>query len=172
MTTTRRFFLIALALLFAGTVEAQTLAVRTTLAANVAGDTPGPADRVIQVTSNTGFTVGNFVWIDFEQMRITAINGTAISVVRGVNGTRTAAHDNTDGVITGTGAGGIDGSGHFHTRDPDTGGDCTRGSGEAAFLPWINVVSGWMWTCDNGITADWSGTLKSHQTVASEPTSF
>lgn len=164
-----RFFLIA-ALLIGGSVwsaDAQTLATRTTWSANVAAD-----DRVVNVTSATGFTVGNYIWSDFEVMRITAISGTAISVVRGQMGTRAEAHDNADGVITGTGTGGASGQGHFWSRDPDTGQDCTRGEGQATHLPVINVREGWLWTCDNGVTADWTGTLKGARTVDSEPTSF
>lgn len=154
--------LLAAALILAGAhgASAQVVATRTTLAANAAA-----TDPTITVTSGTGFTVGNMVWVDFEQMRITAVNGAVITVTRGQNGTAAQAHDNTDGVITGAGD-------HFHTNPPDTGADCTRGSGQAAYSPWIDVRSGWIWVCDNNITADWSGTLKSHKTVDSEPTSF
>ena len=152
--------LAALMPLWSGLAEAQTVASRTTFAANATAD-----DNFITVTSNTGFTVGNQVWADFEQMTITSISGTRIGVRRGQNGTRAQAHDNTDGVITGASA-------HFHNDDPDTGADCTRGAGQAAYSPWINTRTGWIWVCDNNITADWSGTLKSHKTVDCEPTSF
>lgn len=68
----------------------------TTLAAAVAA-----ADGIINVTSATGITgpginrttVTN-VWIDRECMAVTGVNGTAISVTRGVDGSLREAHVN------------------------------------------------------------------------------
>lgn len=133
---------------------------RTTWAANVS-----ETDTAVRVTSATGFTVGNFIWSDFEQMAIQAVSGTTITVRRGVNGTAAQAHDSGDSALTG-------GAQYFHTNDPDLGQDCTRGVGQAAYSPWINVRSGWISVCDNGVTADWSQTRKFQQTPNSEPTSF
>lgn len=148
--------------LLIGTVvpaSAQSVATTTTLAANA-----GATDTVITVTSNTGFTAGNFVWADAEQMLIRAVSGTAITVQRGVNGTAARAHDNAERIITG-------GSDYFKTNDPDFGADCTRGQGQAAFLPWINVRNGLIWTCASGQT-NWSATSTQVVTFNSIPTSF
>ena len=154
----------ALALIWAVPTSAQTLMTSTTLAANVSGDTDGPAAVVITVTSGTGFTVGNYVWVDSEQMLITAVNSAAITVRRGQNGTRTAAHDNTDRVYTGAG-------GHFHSNDPDYGRDCTRGAGQATFMPWINARAGTFWVC-RAESSTWNGTSAATLTYDSRPTSF
>ena len=176
MKTITRVFLIASALsagfaLWPHTLIAQcsvqagvsnpTCTTRTTLAANAAAD-----DSVINVTSATGFTANNKIWVDFEQMHIISVTGTLIRVRRGDNGTRSEAHDNADAVFTGDPA-------HFQTSDPNFGQDCTRGTGQAAYLPWINVRTGWMWTCDNGLTTtDWRATQKGLRTLDSEPTTF
>lgn len=164
---TRRFtYLLTLGLLLglADSTTAQTLMTTTTLAANVSGDADGPAATVITVTSGTGFTVNNFVWADSEQMLITAVSGTAITVRRGQNGTRTAAHDNTDRIYTGV-------ADHFHPTDPDYGRDCTRGAGQAAYMPWINVRAGTFWTCNLG-TNIWAGTSAATIVFDSRPTTF
>lgn len=171
---TLRFLLIAAGflVLVPSTVAAQCIGAaavcitRTTLSADVSSTA-----TVISVTSATGFTVGNGVWIDFELMDITSITGTSISVNRGQRGTRAMAHDNGDGVFTGVDAGGPLGAGHFNVSDPDFGQDCTRGAGQATHLPWINIRTGWMWTCDyNG--ADWTATVKSPLSLNSEPAAF
>jgi len=146
MHTIQRACLIALLLLVSvSAAQAQTLMSTTTLAAN-ASETA----TVFTVTSATGFTVGNYVWVDSEQALIVSITGTAIGVRRGQNGTRADAHDNSDRVYTGA-------SSHFHTNDPDYGADCTRGAGDAAFMPWINVRGGFFWVCRNE-SSTWNGT--------------
>lgn len=161
-------FVMALAglVLWPVTLEAQcgtagpTCMVRTTLNGNVDN-----SQTVITVTSGTGFTAGNQIWIDYEQMDIVAVSTTRITVRRGRNGTQAQAHDDADGIWTGDPA-------HFHTNDPDVGQDCTRGAGQAAYSPWINVHTGWIWICDNGVTAEWTGTVTSARTVGSLPTTF
>lgn len=175
-----RFFLItaAILLLCGGSASAQcitpayggtpTCMTRTTLSANAA-----VTDTVIQVTSATGFTVGNGLYVDFEQMRIVAISGTSITVARGQNGTRAEAHDNSDGVFTGVDNGGPRGGGHFNTQDPQFGQDCVRGQSEATHLPWINVRSGAIWTCDvDSATSEWEATRKPNITAGSELEQF
>lgn len=160
MHTIRRAALIALLLLVGvSAAQAQTLMNTTTLAAN-ASETA----TVFSVTSATGFDVGDYVWVDSEQALVTAVSGTAISVRRGQNGTRARAHDNTDRVYVGA-------SDHFHTNDPDYGADCTRGSGDAAFMPWINVRGGFFWTCRSE-TSTWNGTSAATVTYDSRPVTF
>ena len=172
MKTLIRFSLMAIALaalpvFWPVVVEAQcgtsgpTCMTRTTLSANVS-----ETQNFITVTSATGFTALNFVWVDAEQMQITAISGTRIAVIRGINGTPQQDHDNTDGAMTGASA-------HFHTNDPNFGQDCTRGVGEAAYSPWINVRTGWIWTCDAySATGEWRATHKPQMDQNSEPTTF
>ena len=172
MKTLRLFLLLAAALIgLSVPVQAQTVATTTTLAANMTA-----TDTVATVTSASGFTVGDFLYIDAEQMRITAISGTAISVQRGVNGTAARAHDNAERIIEGP-------ADHFHTNPPDYGQDCTRGSGQAAFSPWIDVrgqpggLGPAIWMCggsgQNGQSGlSWTATTTAPLTLGSIPTSF
>lgn len=143
-------------------LAAQTVATTTTLAANATA-----TDTVITVTSATGFTVGDYVWADYEQMLIRAISGTRITVQRGVNGTAARAHDNTERVIEGP-------SDHFKTNDPDFGADCARGVGQAAYSPWINVRNGYVWMCgeSGGGGTAWTATVVAPLTLNSIPSSF
>lgn len=144
---------------------AQTLATTTTLAADMTATA-----TVMTVTSGTGFTAGNFVWADSEKMLIRSVNSTAITVQRGVDGTGARAHDNAERVLTGA-------DDFFHANDPDYGQDCTRGSGQAAFLPWINVRTGTLFACPTtagttGSTGSWAATNTAPVTYNSIPTSF
>ena len=140
--------------------EAQTVATTTTLAADLAATA-----TTMTVTSATGFTVGNSLLIDAEVMVIRAVSGTAVTVGRGQQGTAVRAHDNAERIITGA-------SNHFNTQDPDYGQDCTRGSGQAAFSPWINVRTGTVWICFGTGASVWSGTNTQGLTFNSIPTSF
>lgn len=157
---TIRLSLIALLVIgWASLASAQTSMTTTTLAANQTA-----TDQFMTVTSATGFTVGNYVWVDSEQQLIVSVTGTRIGVRRGQNGTRTAAHDNTDRVYTGA-------SDHFHTNDPDYGADCTRGTGQAAFTPWLNVREGFLWYC-RAETSTWMGTSAATVVFDSRPVTF
>lgn len=146
-------------------VSAQTVATTTTLSADL---TAGATQ--LSVTSASGFTVNNFLWVDHELMQIRAVSGTAITVLRGQNGTRQMAHDNAERVVTGA-------ANHFNAVDPNFGADCTRGSGEAGFLPWVNIRTGVIWTCggsgQNGVSGlAWAATNVQPITFNSIPTSF
>ena len=158
MKTSRILLTLAL-VVWALPVQAQVTMTTTTLAANQSADA-----TVMTVTSATGFTVGNFVWVDSEQQQITAINGTAITVRRGQNGTAARAHDNTDRIYTGA-------SQHFQTQDPDYGADCTRGAGQATHMPCINVRTGNFWVCRSE-SSTWNGTNASTLTYDSRPAQF
>ena len=144
-----------------------TCTTRTTLSVNV-----DSSQTVITVASGTDIAAGDALWVDFEQMDVTAVSSTRITVRRGVNGTAAQAHDSGDNIYSGDDTGGPTGSGHFNTGDPDWGQDCTRAQGQASHLPWINVRTGAMWTCDNGLTADWSQTRKPPTTLSSSPNEF
>lgn len=67
----------------------------------------GAADaytNVINVTSATGFAAGSYCQVDSELMKIQAVNGTSISVFRGVRGTQALAHTLYALVTVGTAA--------------------------------------------------------------------
>lgn len=116
-------------------VQAQTYMTLTTLAAAVNDN-----QTTITVASNSGFTVGNYVWMNNEACEIRAINGASITCIRGVLGTRGSAQANSDPIVTG-------GLNHFKQVDPDTGEACTEGTGQALYLPWINVQRNILWQC-------------------------
>lgn len=67
------------------------MALTTTTAASAILAT----DAVVNVTSATGFTVGNFLRVDTEMMRVTVVpaTGTLIGVIRGIDGTAVVAHN-------------------------------------------------------------------------------
>jgi hypothetical protein len=52
----------------------------------------GALDNIISVTSATGFVAGSYILVDSELMKIQVVNGTQISVFRGVRGTQAVAH--------------------------------------------------------------------------------
>lgn len=60
------------------------------------------SDNVIKVASATGFAAGNYVTVDQEKMRIAQnyVSGTTIPVLRGQDGTATAAHPTAAKCIT------------------------------------------------------------------------
>ena len=60
--------------------------------------------NIINVTSATGFAAGSYCQIDSEVMKIQVVNGTSISVFRGVRGTQAVAHTLYALVTVGTAA--------------------------------------------------------------------
>lgn len=170
MKTTLRTILCTAALLlaFAWPASAQRLLTTTTLNANVAA-----ADNTITVTSTTGFTVGQLIFVDWELMRIQSMNGVAgtatiVTVTRGVDGTARRAHDNAERILVSV----INTD--FHNTDPDFGADCTRGSGQAAISPWVNTTTGNIFMCgaSGGSGTAWTVTNVIPLTNGSIPTSF
>jgi len=160
------FILVILALLVSALpASAQTVATRTTLSGAITATA-----TTITLASGTGFTAGNFVYVDNEVMRIVSVSGANITVQRGQLGTVARAHANAEPVITGA-------AGHFQTTDPDYGATCTRGSGQAVFLPRINVLNGLVWQCggeaENGRSGlAWTATTTSPVTYNSIPGAF
>jgi hypothetical protein len=63
-------------------------------------------DNTIAVTSATGFAAGNMIIVDQEVMKVvqTYVSGTTIGVIRGQNGTVTAAHPTSANITTGLGS--------------------------------------------------------------------
>lgn len=146
---------------------AQQVAATTTLSAAVTST----ANTIRVATATTGpnaFQVNNYVWADFEAMQITAINGTTITVQRGQLGTAARAHASGNRVIAGA-------LPVFQQVDPTTlNGTCARGSGEAAYSPWINVRTGVISMCggSGGSGTTWTQTSRAPLTLNSIPTSF
>ena len=145
---TFRMMLIGLAALLAlsSPAYAQRLLDNTTLAANLS-DTA----TTVTLTSNDAAAVGEFIVADREVMRITSVSTTdeTVTVQRGQGGTAAGAHDNAETAFVVAG-------GDLKTVDPSYGADCTRGTGQAAVLPWINTRNGNIWKClPSGV---WNGT--------------
>ena len=156
-----RFLLLFVAVLgLPALAQAQVVAARTTLSSAIT-----ETATTLVVASATGFTVNNPLIIGNEVMTITAISGTTITVRRSQMGTVEQAQVSGAAVVTGA-------SNHFQTADPDWNAACTRGQGDAAYSPWINVRTGTFWICDNGAVTDWSGTRLPVITNSSRPTSF
>jgi len=165
---------------------------QTTLAANVNGQYLGsvfganvPAPVLIQVASatnivginpNLGITASQpnqtYLFIGREQMRVTAVNGTQLTVVRGVNGTVATPHPSGDMVLFGPAR-------FFYVNDPggtpsSFGGVSNVGCTPANVVvtPWLNIRTGEQWICSS-VTNTWvpgwnnSGPPQATATVAS-----
>lgn len=126
---------------------AQRIITSTTLTPAISATT-----TTFVVGSLTNVAVGQFAFADSELMQVTAINTTAVSVTvqRGVGGTRAQAHAAAERIF-------ITAGGDYRTTDPDYGAACTRGTGQAAVLPWINTRNGNVWSC-LGNNSTWNGT--------------
>lgn len=143
----RLLILLAIVGLWAVPIGAQviaTMSTNTTLSAAM-----NASQTTMLVGSATGFTVGNFAWTGLEVVRITSVSGTTIGVQRGQMGTVSRGHASSQIVVTGAAQ-------HFQQTDPDTKAACTAGSGQAGWLPWINVTTGNVWVCTLGSV--WVGT--------------
>src|SRR6266550_214365 len=175
ITLTKLFAtLIVLAALAIPSFAQQNSLGQTTLAAAVGGTYIGsgsatnvPAPTLVQVASVTsivGITPNlsitasqpnqTYIYVGREQMRVTAVNGTQLSVVRGVNGTVAAPHPNGDMVLFGPPR-------FFYVNDP--GGITTAGTGVSGVActaanvivsPWLNIRTGAQWLCST-ITGTW-----------------
>jgi hypothetical protein len=161
---TIRYILLAVALaLGALPASAQTIISRTTVSAAVSATA-----QSIVVASATGFTVGNFAWLDMEAVQITSVSGTTIGIQRGQIGTAARAHASGRAILTGN-------IQHFQQTDPTTlNGTCSRGVGEAAYSPWINVRTGVISLCGQSSAGGttWTQTVTAPLTLNSIPTSF
>ena len=168
MRTLMRTLCAALALLVltAWPAQAQRLLTTTTLNAAMTA-----TDDVMTVTSTTGFVVNQLVLVDFEIVRIQSLlNGAAgtatlVGVARGVDGTNARAHANSKRILI------TQQVNDFKHNDPDWSAACTRGTGQAAILPWVNSSTGWIWNCTAGGTV-WAATVAPTVTYGSIPTSF
>lgn len=174
-TLTKLFATLAvLAALAIGTPAQQAFLGQTTLSAAVQGQYLGsvsganvPAPTLVQVASVTsivGITPNlsitasqpnqTYIYVGREQMRVTAVNGTALTVVRGVNGTVAVPHPSGDMVLFGP-------SRFFYVMDPGgiptanggiSGVACTQANVQVS--PWLNVRTGAQWLCSS-VTGTW-----------------
>ena len=174
---TKLFAVIAvLAALAVATPAQQNYLGQTTLSAAVAGQYLGPgstgnvpAPTIITVASATSIvganpllaiTAGqpNFqteLYVDREAMLVTGVNGTALTVVRGVAGTVATPHTSGAMVLFGPPR-------FFYTQDP--GGVGSPGGmgfisnvpcilANVVVSPWVNIRSGAQWYCNpNSLT--------------------
>ena len=142
---------LAAALVFgsAQPAEAQRLLTDTTLSAAMTRTATSAS-----VTSATGMSVGRFLFIHGEVMRITSVSGTTIGVQRNVSvvtGFAAVPQAHPSGAQVWVALDGED----LKTRDPDHEQACTRGTDQAAVQPWINIMTGTVWTCNN--STGWRG---------------
>ena len=115
----------------------------TTLSAAVNATTD-----VINVASASGVTVGDLAFVDKEAMSVLVINGTALTVERGVDGTLASSHTSGETIY-------IDSPTYFHSGGrPIAGGiraglagSCT--STEELALPFIDTPTGDLYRCTN-----------------------
>lgn len=164
--------LAVLAVMAFATPAQQNFLGQTTLSAAVNGQYLGPgatgnvpAPTIVQVASATGIVgivpnlsvTANVVnastnlYIDREQMRVTAVNGTALTVVRGVNGTVATPHSSGAMVLFGNAR-------FFYVQDPGgigpPGATGASSSNVPCILnnvvvsPWVDVRNGLQWYCN------------------------
>ena len=153
---------LAVLALLAVPVRAQTVLNNTTFGAAVAA-----TDTTVTVASASTLVVGQLIVVPglaLEVMRITAISGTQISVIRGIRGVA-RAHASGDTILTGL-------PGRFYERAPDTvNGTCTRS--ELQFQPWVDLQSGITWSCNGegtNTTGTWYGGINTVVAYGSLPT--
>lgn len=173
MNKIRKFAILAVLLMlscFSASAQ-QAFLGQTTLSAAVAGQYLGPgstgnvpAPTLVTVASATGIVglqpnlsvTANVVnastnlYIDREQMRVTAVNGTALTVVRGVNGTVATPHSNGAMVLFGNAR-------FFYVQDPGAVASPTSSGSlsnvpcilnNVVIQPWVNVRTGAQWYCN------------------------
>lgn len=117
---------------------AQTATVRTTLSAAITA-----SQTTATVTSTSGVATPlsdapQWMFIENELVRISAISGTTLTIVRGQNGTASPTGGHRSGTLVWIGP-----TINFITTDPY--GTCTRGA--EIYLPKINVRNGKAWDC-------------------------
>lgn len=141
--TIKKIVLSLVALFACVTAQAQTLLNQTTLAAAITSTTL----TTIAVTSATGFAVNNIMYSDREAMRITAINGTLINVVRGASGTPATTHLTLAPTFQGSPSA-------FTSADVTLSGSCTAAN---TYAPTINTRFGDRYMCiaNSATTASW-----------------
>jgi hypothetical protein len=114
----------------------QATLTQTTLAGAVTSDT----QTVFYVASATGFVANTtMAYVDQEAVNVVGVSGLFITVTRGQQGTKSQPHVSGQTIYVGP-------FNYFTARDYS--GSCT--SANQTVLPFINVLSGNLYTCDNG----------------------
>lgn len=141
MTTRKALLLIvALAMGFPAAAQAQTALNQVRLAAAVTADD----QRTVTLTVADSVSVGDVVFVDQEAMVATAVNTTSdvVTVARGALGTTASGHLANAVVFTGA-------ANRFYFSDPKAG-RCTAAQAyPGGSFPWINVLTGDAWYCEN-----------------------
>lgn len=143
----------------------QNTLTQTTLAADANGATVAsngsPAPTTIQVTSATGisataayngqtanYPTGSDIYVDRELMQVISVNGTVLTVVRGINGTVAASHRKGAMVLAGNPS-------WFYVNDPGGSGGFNGVVGDSCVLanvvatPRVNVRTGAQVICSS-----------------------
>lgn len=136
---------------------AQTTVTQTTFSSAVALPTQTAPARVVVVASASGISAGSELFADEEAMLVTAVNGTQITVQRGVDGSTVGPHTTTVAVYAGP-ASGVTGS-PFVFIDPPVG-TCTLAN--ELYSLRINTISGRIWQCTN---STWMNVIDSYAWV-------
>lgn len=121
---------------------AQTATTTTTLSTAIATT----ATRTVVLASATNVDVGGLLFIDREIMTVTAVNGTTITVMRGVPSSKVSQHPVSSLVYVAAKA---QKASVFKT-DQVTFGTCVRAN--EAFLPQVNPDTGDVFDCPVGAT--------------------
>jgi hypothetical protein len=163
METLMKRILITLALILG--LSAPSLAQTTLTTTTLSNAITSASGQTVVVLSATTVDVGTILYIDHEAMQVNAINGTTLSVSRGVQGTAANTHAGGTGgatVIIAPKAS-LAGNGPFglsviSQSDPPAG-TCTPA--QYRYLPIINAVTGNVWQCryiGTGTVRVWAAT--------------
>lgn len=137
-------------------LAAQTTLNNTTLAAGATA-----SQTTVSVASASTLAINQLIVVPNyppEAMLITAISGTTISVMRGSNGTQARAHVVNTRVFTGTANRFKQGPPSPTITTSNFGANTCRTT-DFDFLPWVDIVSGIVWTCDKSGGAQIFGVL-------------
>lgn len=122
---------------------AQTSLTATTLSSAVAATN----QRTIQLASATGIVAptpqgapGTVLFVDAEELAVTSVSGTFVTVTRGAGGTAASAHVSGAMVLYGP-------ANAFISTPFDPSGACTVGAGIFLYSPVVNVRTGNEWLC-------------------------
>lgn len=151
-----RHWLLLLAILgWASIASSQTLIGATTLSAAV-----DLSQSSIVVSSGSGWTVGQYAYVDYEAIRVINVNGTLIGVTRQQFGTKATTHASGTTILFGNG---------LHFKNLSSYGNsppiasCVRA--DQPYLPIIDYTSGNLWTCNT--SGRWQGTNTANLTYNS-----
>lgn len=142
-------FAVVAFLLLAVPASAQVTIDSTTLSAAVS-----PTDTQVTLGSVTctgcTFGAGTTIYVDLEQMLVSGsyTSGTTVPVIRAG---RTGAH--VSGAVVKVGP-----ASRFQANDPPVGA-CNKTLQGNGFYPWINMLTGGEWLCDNGSATAYTAVL-------------